>query len=547
MIIYKASFRQVVFLLLIAVFMSVATGCVQGSSNDQKVDGMKTDPTTPKKGGTITMAMPEEPDTLDAQKSSMAASDSVVAFLGGGLLYIDPLTQERKPYLAEKYTVSDDGKTWTFTLRSGVTFHDGTPLTAQAFKATFERALSKEFVAQASGAQLSDVKSITAPDDKTLILELKEPSAPLISSLARQGRQQPLSMEAIKKFGDQYGRNPVGVGPWKFESWKTGESITLVRNDAFAWADASAENQGPVRPDKLVIKFIKDNHTLMAALESGSIDIAGVPAKEVKKYKSNNKYTVLEQLKSGLGFFIELNLRKPIFQDINVRKALNMAINKEVFVKSVLQGEGVVADGPLAESNFGYDKSIKDYAYKFDQEEARRLLEASGWKLNEQGVREKDGKLFSVHLNVEEVQSDEAQLVQSMLKEIGVEVIIDTMEFGTLLQIAGNGDFDMTSMGFSTDDPDLLYRLMHSSQIGGVNHSGINNKQLDALLEKGRMTVSNEERVNVYADVQKLAVEQAYWIPIYTDKQFTVINNRVQGVKMNPLGILLFQDSWVNE
>ncbi len=556
----KWNARWITFLMLMTIFMSVVAGCGstpaeqgqgQGSTDGQKpAEAGKNAGAagTPKSGGTITVAMAEEPDTLDPQSTTMLASESITAYMGGGLLFSDPQTQEKKPYLAESYTVSEDGKTWTFKIRSGITFHDGTPVTAKTFKETFDRALSPEFILKSAGASLSSIKSITAPDDKTLIFELKEPSAPLLASLADQGFAQPLSLDAIKKSGAQYGRNPVGVGAWKFESWKPGESISLVRNDDFHWADSASENQGPVKPDKLVLKFISNSQTMLAALESGSIDIAtSVPAKDAKKYKNNDKFTTLAQLKSGLGFYIEPNLRKPLFQDINVRKAINMAINKEAIVQSVLQGEGVVADGPLADSNFGYDKSIKEYAYKFNQEEAKKLLESSGWKLNGQGIREKDGKTLSIRLNSMERFSQPAQLVQGMLKDIGIEMKIENLEVGALIQAAESGDFDMTAMGFAADDPDLLYQFMHSSQIGGSNHSAINDKQLDALLEKGRTTVNNEERLKVYADVQKLVVEQAYWVPIYIEKKFIIINKRVQGVKLHPLGLLLFQDSWVNE
>ncbi|MGG0935880.1 ABC transporter substrate-binding protein [Brevibacillus centrosporus] len=532
--------------VLLVVLLSLTAGCSQSAVTNPQPEQSTS---SPKTGGTITLAMTEEPDTLDIQASSMLATEFVGAYLGGALLSEDEKTLQINPSLAKSYTVSEDGKTWTFTLRPGVLFHDGTPLTANSYKETFERALSKDFAQQGTGSSISSIESITAKDDSTLILQLKEPSAPLLSNLANAGWAQPLSLQAIEKAKEQYERNPIGVGPWKFESWKPAESITLVRNPDFHWADASAQNQGAVRPDKLVIRFIKNSQTMLAALDSGSLDVAtNVPAKDAKKYRSNEKYTVHEQLKSGLGLFIGLNLQREVFTDIRVRKALNLAVNKEAIVQASLQGEGVQAFGPIGEAMFGYDPSIKEYAYSYQPEEAGKLLEEAGWKLNAQGIRERDGSPLRVHLLSMERFSQGAQLVQGMLKDVGIEVVIDALEPAALIQTALSGDYDMTVMGYGASDPDVLYQFLHSSQRqGGSNFYNIADDQIDKLLEKGRVTVNTDDRKQVYVDLQKRMVDQAYWVPIYTEKKFTVINKRVHDVRLHQLGYPVFQDSWVEE
>ncbi|MED4582595.1 ABC transporter substrate-binding protein [Brevibacillus choshinensis] len=532
--------------VLLVSLLCLTAGCSQSVSTKPQPEQSASVPTA---GGTITLAMTEEPDTLDVQASSMLVTEFIGGYLGGALLSEDEKTMQINPSLATSYTVSEDGKTWTFTLRSDIRFHDGTPLTSNSFKETFERARSKEFAQQSTGSSLSSIESITVPDDQTLVLHMKQPSAPLLSDLASPGWAQPLSLQAIEKAGKQYGRSPVGVGAWKFESWKPGESISMARNPDFHWADASAQNQGPVKPDKLEIRFIKNSQTMLAALDSGSLDVAtNVQAKDAKKYRSNEKFTVHEQLKSGLGLFIGLNLQKEIFQDIGVRKALNMAVNKEAIVQASLQGEGVQAFGPLGEAMFGYDPSIKDYAYSYQPEEAGKLLEETGWKLNAQGLRERNGTPLRVHLLSIERFSQSAQLVQGMLKDVGIEVVIDTLEPAAMIQTALSGDYDMTVMGYGATDPDVLFQYLHSSQRqGGSNFSDIADEQIDKLLEKGRVTVNTDERKQIYVDLQKRMVEQAYWVPIFTEKKFTVINNRVHEVRLHPLGYPVFQDSWVEQ
>ncbi|WP_289140109.1 ABC transporter substrate-binding protein [uncultured Brevibacillus sp.] len=538
---WRIRYVSLVFLLVLAVI-----GCTPAASPSVQ-EGTQPEPETagePKTGGTITLGIPTEPDTLDVHKTNMTSSLTVGSLLGGSLLSADPKTKEIKPYLAESYSISDDQKTWSFKIRSGVTFHDGTPLTADSFKATFERAMAPETASPSAGPLLSVIESVSAPDDKTLILQLKEPSAPLLSYLVQPNLTQPLSIAAIEKYGKEYGRNPVGVGRWKFESWKTGESITLVRNEAYQWPEPFAKHQGPPMPDKLVIKFIKDAQTTIAALESGSIDIAAVMAKEAKEYRSNGKFEILEAGQMGVNF-IQMNMENEILQDIRVRQALNMALNKKAIIQADQQGEGESAFGPLGREMFGYDPAVETYGYPHDVEKAKNLLEEAGWKLGAQGIREKDGKPLSLQL-LTGGNSHGIQLIQSMLKEIGVELKIQSAEVGSMLELLAKGQFDLNALNYSFHDPDVLYLLMHSSQIGGSNYAHIQNPQLDTLLDKSRKVVDQAQRNQIFAEVQKIAVEQAYWIPYSENKTFLAVNKRVHGVKLDSMYGIMLGDSWVN-
>ncbi|MED4582601.1 ABC transporter substrate-binding protein [Brevibacillus choshinensis] len=524
-----------------------------GSSDPQQGKGdtaseEKQESGAPVAGGTITIAFDREPDTLDVHKSTGASVvDEIAQFMGGSLVYMDPVSHEVKPYLAESYDISADGKTWTFTIRSGITFQDGTPFTAGAYKATLDRILDPKTDAKSTIALIDTIKEVQAPDDKTLILELNEPFAPLMLNLTVNGWLQPLSMQAIEKGGADYGRNPVGLGPWKFESWQPGESITFTRNDSFKWPEAFYTNKGPVLPDKMVAKFIKNRQTMMAALDSGSIDVATlVPAKDAKKYKANDKFEVLEQMKTGMGMYLNMNQKNGILQDLQVRKALNMAINKEAIIQSALQGEGVPAYGPLPPTIMGYDKEVESYGYKYNVEEAKKLLDAAGYVTSASGVREKDGKAMQFTMLSVESKSKESQLVQAMLGELGIQVKINTMEPGALMEAELKGEFDLAVGGYSYFDPDILYLFFHSKQIGGFNYASIKDESIDQLVVKGRNTIDPEERKKIYAEVQKRMVEQAYIVPIYVDKQFTVVNKRVKGVGYN-IDRLQLNDSWVSK
>ncbi|RNB81257.1 ABC transporter substrate-binding protein [Brevibacillus fluminis] len=532
----KKNKRRIFLRGFVTLCMFMMVGC--SSQTNEPAEQQKS--AKPKMGGTITVAYPYEPDTLDGQKSAGTA-EVYTWLLGGSLLYKDPATNEYKPSLASDYKISEDGKTLTFTIRSGITFHDGTPLTAKSFKETFDRARNPETKAMTVGELMAPVKSVKAPDDHTLVLELYEPNAAFLYTLGINS-SQPLSLKAIEKAGEAYGRNPVGVGPWKFESWKTGE-VTFVRNEAFHWGEPYYENQGPPRADKLVIKSIPDTNLRLSALESGAIDVATeVPVKEAKKFQNNPKYQVMERLRSGVGMLLEMNLRRPEFQDIKVRQALNMLVNKKAIIQAVMQGDAEVAQTPLSPATLGYDKSLEKYGYQYNVDEAKKLLDDAGWKVNGSGVREKDGKTLSLDLLSSSDIDKEAQLIQAMLGEAGIKITIQKLELATYLQEAVKGNFDLTLMSGAYDDPDILYFYFYSN--GGYNMAGIKDDILDALLLKGRITIQIDARNQVYKDVQKRIAEQAYVVPIYFDKVFTVINSRVKGVKWTSI-MPTYNDSWI--
>ncbi|MEH7347590.1 ABC transporter substrate-binding protein [Gottfriedia acidiceleris] len=529
---------------VLTIFAMTACNSTDQASTNNKKNTTNTS-VAPQTGGTITVGLSQEPDTLDIQKTAMSTADEISNRLGNTLLTLDPKTNEIAPGLAESYQVSNDGKTITFKIRQGVTFHDGSPLTSKSFKETFDRMLNP-----ATGAPLvsflAGVKSVLTPDDQTLVVDLEQPSAPFLNNLTT-GFLQPLSVSAINKDGANYGRNPVGVGPWKFEKWTTGQSVTLDRNNDYNWAPSFFANKGKAYPDKLVYKFITDPQTMLAALDSGSIDVlVNAAPKDAERYRKNDKFQVLDADQQGLGLFLEMNLDNELLKDKNVRTALNMAINKDAIIKAALNGEGTAAYGPLSSSIFGYDSNVKEYGIKYNKDEAIKLLESSGWSKNSQGIMEKNGKKLEFDLSVYSTQSQAAQIVQAMLKDIGVNINIKQMETATLIQKASKGEFDLSFLSYSYSDPDILYMLFHSSQIGGLNHIRVKNPELDALLEKGRTTTNAEERKQIYADAQKLIVENAYWVPIYSPKVFYIVNNRVHDIKLQSTNILL-NDSWVSK
>lgn len=529
----------------------LAVGCgAQGATNQSNTPSKtSSDSGTPVKGGNLTVAVNEEPDNLDPDKTGAAVSDQILQQIGASLVFQNPKTMQYEPYLAKKWSVSSDGLTWTFDLRTDVTYQDGTPLTASDLAGTFQRAMDPKTAGQVAAGDLADVKSVTAPDDHTLVFQLKTPFAPFLADLSDAGYLQPIELSAAKKEGTAYGRHPISVGPWKFDNWVNGQSVTLDRYPGYNWGPSFFKNQGAVYPDKLTYKVISQESTRVAALQTGEVDVANVDPKDVAQFQNNPKFQVYSSLRQGLGLFVMFNMQKPALQDLKVRQAINEAINKQSIIQATQSGQAVKSYGPLPPSISGYDPNTTKYGYHYNADNAKKLLQEAGYTIGSDGYAQKNGKTLSLDLlSMQNGTWDQAaELIQAQLKDIGVKVQIKNLEWPTLLSTATKGQFDMSLMGYTYNDPDVLYLFLDSSQsASGLNFDHLNDPKVDALLQKGRTTIDANQRKAVYVELQKYIVQQAYLAPIYTEKQFLVVNSRVHNLQFYPTSGALYQDVWVS-
>lgn len=497
-------------------------------------------------GGTINIGLADEPDTLDPHLSGQAVVSSFTLMIGGALLAQDPQSKDYVCYLCDSYEVSPDGLTWIFKLKQDVKFHDGNPLKAQDWKYTFDRAKDPATKAKNAGALVKEVRSVDAVSDYELKITFSNPFAPFKDALST-GWLVPLSKAAVDK-GD-YGRHPVGAGPFVFDTWKSGERIVLKQNPDFKAAPAFYKNKGPVAYDDIVYKIIPEEATRIAALESGDVDITTVNYQNVERFKNDSKFEMLSIKRQGLGLAVLFNMDRPELQDLKVRQAINAAIDKDTIIKSVLRGFGKPAYSALPEVFFGYDPSTEQYAPKFSVVQAKKLLQEAGYTPGADGIVTKNGKPFNLSLFSQTSGTWKAasELLQAQLKDVGINVDVQPYEWATLTSALSNGKHDMSLMGYTYADPDVLYLFLHSSQVGGgINWSMLKDPDLDKLIEDGRKTTDSTKRAQVYADIQKLMIDKAYWAPIYNEEQFTAVNKRVQGVWMHPTKGLQYQDASVS-
>jgi peptide/nickel transport system substrate-binding protein len=502
----------------------------------------------PKEGGTLTVAITDEPDTLDPHKTGAAVTQAIMRNVCDPLIAKD-LDGNYVPGLAKEWAISPDGLTWSFALRDDVTFQDGTPFNAAAVKASFDRIVDPATKSALASGLVGQLDSVTVTGDYAVELKLKEPFAPLLDNLTNDGALCVVSPDAVQKEGDDFGRKPVATGPFMVDEWQSGDHITLKKNPNYQWAPSFLHQGSPAHLDQLVFRIITEDAARVAAFEAGEIDETSVPATDVNRIKESGDFWTVDYLRKGVVFF-EFNVTKAPFDDLKVRQAFNSAIDKQEVLDAAVEGLGQVAYGFLSPSIWGYWPGIVDYAPKYDPDKAKSLLAEAGWTDTDgDGVLDKNGQPFkftAFNLTLD-AWNRAAQVIQSQLKDIGIQMEIQNFEFGTVLDKLKAGEQQAEFMGYTYTEPDIAYLWFHSSNIGtGLNFSHDNDPTLDALIMKGRTTTDLEARAKVYEDLQKYVVDQALWVPLWIDQYTEAYNKRVHGAQFHPDAYTVYFDAWVD-
>jgi peptide/nickel transport system substrate-binding protein len=486
-----------------------------------------------KVGGTLVYAAGQEPDTLDMHKTALGASYNIMYFMGGALLSIRD--GQFGPFLAESWTISEDGTSITFKLKQGVTFHDGTPLTAQDWVYTYLRAVDPATASPAAGPTLGALTAAEALDDYTLKLTWATANAAVFSGLADRGYLQPLSQEAVERLGDDYGRNPVGVGAFMFKEWVTGDHVTLVRNPNYTWGPASDDAPGAYNFDEIKFPVIPEYSTRLAGFEAGEIDVTDILPQDVDRISALDTAQVFSYVGGGLNSYITFNVSKAPWNDINVRKAIYMAIDRQAMLDLVVQGKGEVMYGPLSSTTIGY-VNVDDKAWPNDLAAANALLDEAGYTAGADGVRAKDGVRLSYPFYFfagDPLVEKTATIVQDQLKQIGIELTLQSSEIGTIFgeMVAGNYDIMLSGVGYN--EADILYLLLHSSQVGALNYQFTSDPELDALLEAERSTLDPAARLEALKTLQEYIVENVIFVPLFAANNYLGVSSRVHDVSLN--------------
>jgi peptide/nickel transport system substrate-binding protein len=509
------------FVTIILILAMVMSGC-----STSKDAGTKTEKkgTAGKQGGTLVIVRQSDAENLDQQfMSTINAASITHRKIYEGLVGRDK-NSEIQPLLAEKWKQLDD-TTWEFYLRKGVKFHDGTPFTAAAVKATFDRMLDPN-VASPRAVVFKMVKEVKVIDDYTVQFILKEPFSPLLSILANH-EGGIISPKAIEKYGKNIIQEPSGTGPFVFKSWTPGQEIVLTKNENY-WGEKP-------KVDKVVFKVVPEETTRISMLQSGEAQIAeplSVAQMDTVKASSNAEVYQSE----GFGTeYIGFNVTKKPFNDVRVRKAIAHAIEMDSIIKGVYNNVGKKANSLMGSKVFGYDADLK--AYNYNLNEAKKLLAEAGYP---------NGLEITLKTMDNKERVNLAEVIQSQLNGIGIKVNVQVMEYGTFVSQVNKGDSEMFILSWrnATGDADYnQYNLFHTASQGPAGNTFFySNKQVDSLIDEARKEKDSEKRIKLYAEAQELEMKDVPYIPVRVIENVAATTKDIEGFSISPSGYLEIND-----
>lgn len=516
-------------LALSVLFTTVLAGCSSGqpaspSNSASTTVSSQTGAAPATGGGTLIIARLSDANNLDPHFSTQINSMAVVQHkLYEGLVMLDQ-SSEYKPLLASEWKQLDD-LTWEFVLRDGVTFHDGTPFDGEAVKKTIARILDKNAPTPKAN-MFGMIKEVKVVDSHKVQIILHYPFAGLLSVLA-SAEGGIISPKAMEQYGKDLNKHPVGTGPFVFESWTPGQEIVLVKNEKY-WGTKP-------KIDKVVFKTVPEDTTRVAMVETGEAHIAEqLPVTEIERVKNSSSMT-LGRYESFAVDHIGMNVTMKPFDDVRVRQAIAHAIDKEAIIKGVYNNVGKVAISTLGPKVIGYSPNLKTPEY--DLNKAKQLLAEAGYA---------NGYKATVYLNDNKARINVAEVLQSQLKGIGIDLQIQVMEFGAYLDLAGKGEAQMfiSGWGNATGDADYnQYNLFHSTSHGVPgNHSFYSNPKVDELIEAGRKEKDPQKRKEIYEQAQQIEMDEVPLLPYRSSENLAAIAKNVQGVTISPSGYVEIND-----
>jgi ABC-type transport system substrate-binding protein len=477
---------------------------------------------------TVTYAAGADPDSLDPPNAESNPSEAVNRMMFENLVKFDAKLN-LVPGLAEKWEQAKDGMSWTFFLRKGVKFHDGTPFNAEAVKYFVDRMVGPEKPSRA-GLYAPFVESTVVVDEVTVKINMKTPFAFFLNNIAHSASGIG-SPAAHKAMGKDIARKPVGTGPFKFVEWVHGDHLTLTRNDAY-WG-------GKPKLDKIIVKTVKEESARVMMLQSGDAQLAvRLPSEDIPRLEKDAKIQ-LDSTETLRVLYIGFNCAKKPFSDARVRQAFNLATDRESIVKNLYQGRALVASNIVAPRSTGY---FPLPAYAHDPEKARKLLAEAGFPnglkakfISPQGRYPKDFEM--------------AQALQQQWKKAGIEVSLDTMEWAAYLAAtrkpADQTDVEIFLLGWAPSSAEarwILYPLYHTEQWvpKGNNRLFYSNKEFDGYVDSMTKAADKEERDKYLKLAQELLYQEVPQLPILVTKETIGYSKKLKGVINSPLELTYF-------
>lgn len=481
----------------------------------------------PRRGGILRAGLNADPPNMDPHQSIAAVDRQVFQNLYDKLVDVNEHL-EIVPMLATSWTITNNGRTYTFRLRPNVVFHDGTPFTAEAVRYNFERMLDRTF-ASPRRSEVALVERVTVVDPQTVQIDLEKPFSPFLSVLSDRAGMM-VSPTAARRLGRDFAREPVGTGPYRFVEKRPQERIVLERFDRH-W-DRAAGNA-----DRIVYRPFQDEQARLANLLAGELDIIDIPpATEVPNLKRDARVRLMER--EGLGWQgIWLMVQGPPFNNRALRQALNASIDRRTLVRVVFGETVTPANGPFPPGLLGYESGPNSRV-------PERNLDLARQKLREGG--QPTGFAFTLKIVPGRQEQQVGQIIQSMAGEAGIRVNLEIVEFGAMLSQLTTQRFEAARLGWSgRPDPDgNIYSFFVTG--GGLNNSAYSNPRVDSLLDAARILTTTDHRRRAYGDIMTVLNEDLPYLFLWWPKDYKLMSPKVAGFVHVADGMMRFRHVSLN-
>ncbi len=489
---------------------------------------------------TVGIAIQDEPSSLDPVETIQLTAYQVLNYLMEPLVYIGPDSNPHG-WVAESWTINDDGTVIDFAIREGRLFHDGTPIDAEAVAFSFQRHLDPESPsANRTGLGTLETVEVTGPD--TVRFTYSAPYAPVWTSLASPfyGVVSPTAVAAL---GEDFGRNVVGSGPFELESWTPATGFSLVKVDGYTSPRIDVDNQGEMMIDRLNILILPEEGTRVAALETGLIHYGDAPRGDIDRLREDPRYSVVINEGNNSYTMLEVNPFLAPMDDVRVRQAVAHALNIEDIAFIAYEGYATANYTPVPLGNTAYREAIgEEHGYRQDLERSAALLREAGYEKNADGVWAKDGEplelIFWTYTLPNGMKG--GQLIQQQLLDAGFAVDFQTFEVASMIGQLAERKHHLNFMWWSGWDPIFLTYVFRTPGWAG----GYQNPELDAILDRAATELDPVARQAIAEEAQIFLLEDVGVIPIGTDwSVFLTRADLLEGLKLDALGFVLLNDA----
>jgi peptide/nickel transport system substrate-binding protein len=505
----------------------------------------------PQSGGRLVFATNVEPSCFDPQISAQDATNMLARSV------VDSLVEQLpdgtfEPWLAESFDVSEDVTQFTFHLRSGITFSDGTPFNAEAVKFNLDRIADPATQSQYAISLLGPYESTTVIDNLTAQVNFTEGFSPFLQALSQPnlGIQSPTALQANAPCDP-----PVGSGPFIFKEVNPQESVILERNPNYTSAPPTATHAGPAYLDELEYRWVPDDAVRVGSLTSGQVDVSDViPPKDVEDLVGQG-YTQLSAVSPGLPYVIFVNSSNAPWDDIRVREAFRASLDIDGIVDALYFGQKPRAWSPLSPTTLGYDPSLEG-SWQQDIDRANTLLDEAGWTWDGD-FRVKDGQTLVARWPIpggadRDQRTEIQQLIKEQARAVGIDVQIESVGIGPYLEAIQNNQYDLGDFSFVRSDPDTLRIMFESTNVPtperiAQNFAHVNSPEVDAWANQAAQTLDPAARTELYTKIQQWITQNVAVIPIYCEAEILFTKSNVHGVVLSPQAYPTFYDAWIEQ